>query len=101
MAEDGELDYVAPEEERHRPVEDDAELPRYERELVQVVRPRDPPPGEPAQAHSGDLGDALVVPERRDLAEHAVAVRLGRSRQILGEPARPPHPGPARRGGGE
>ena len=70
MAEHRELDDVAAEEERDGPVDDDAQLPREQRELVQVVRPRDEPAGEAPEVQAGDLGDALEVPERRDLAEH-------------------------------
>ena len=76
VAEHAELGDVAAEEERRRPVDDDAELPRQERQLVQVVRPRHEPAGEAAQPHPEHVGDALVAAERRDLAEHPVAVRL-------------------------
>src|SRR5436190_7999371 len=70
-----ELGDVAAEEERRRPVGDDAQLPREERELVQVVRPRDEPAGEAAQPQAEDVRDPLVAAERRHLAEHPVAVR--------------------------
>ncbi len=76
MAEHRELDDVAAEEQRDRPVDDDAQLPREQRELVQVVRPRHEPAGEAPEVEARDLRDALEAAERRDLAEHAVAVRL-------------------------
>ena len=44
-------------------------------------------PRKPRSCEPGDLGDALVAPECRDLAEHAIAVRPRRTRQVLHEPA--------------
>jgi hypothetical protein len=82
-----ELCDVAAEEERHRPVDDDADLPLHKWELVQVVRARDPPAEEAVQVQAEHLRDALVSAEGCDLAEHAVAVRLGRPGQVLREPA--------------
>ena len=58
-----------------------------ERELVQVVRPGHPPAEETAEAKAEHLGDPLVTAERRDLAEHSIAVRLGRPGQVLREAA--------------
>ena len=49
---------VAAEEERDCPVRDDAQLSRQERELVQVVRPRDEPGREAAEAEAHQVGDA-------------------------------------------
>src|SRR3954453_10542645 len=77
MSENRELDDVAFEEQGDRPVDDHAELPGDERELVEVVRPRHEPPGETAEPYAEDVGDALVPAEGRDLPEHPVAVRLG------------------------
>ena len=76
-----ELGDVAAEEERDRPVGDDAQLPREQRQLVEVVRPRDEPAGEAAEPAAEHVGDALVAAERRDLAEHPVAVRLRLARR--------------------
>src|SRR5437764_4468314 len=84
-----ELGDVAAEEERGRPIRDDAELPREERELVQVVRAGHEPAGEAAEAQAEHVGDPLVAAERRDLAEHAVAVRPGlAAAEVLREAAR-------------
>ena len=54
-----------------------------ERELVQVVGARHPPAEEAVEAQAEHLGDPLVPAERRDLAEHLVAVRLWRAGQVL------------------
>ena len=72
-----ELGDVAPEEERRRPVGDDAELARDERQLVRggSVRVTNQP-GKPRSAQAQHVGDPLVAAERRDLAEHPVAVGL-------------------------
>ena len=86
MAEHRELGDVAAEEERDRPVGDDAELPGEERQLVEVVRPRDEPADEAAKAEAEDVRDPLVAPEGRHLAEHAVAVRLRARPEVLREP---------------
>src|SRR4051812_47756520 len=88
MAELAELGDVAAEEERDRPVDDYSELSLDERELVQVVRARHPPAEEAVEVQAEHLRDALVPAEGRDLAEHAVAVRLGRPGQVLREPPR-------------
>ena len=88
MAEAPELHDVAAEEQRGRPVGDDAELPREQRQLVQVVRPRHPPAEEAAQGQAHHLGDALVPAERGHLAHHPVAVRLGIALEVLREPPR-------------
>src|SRR5437660_1455791 len=61
VAEHPELGDVAAEEERGRPVGDDAQLPRQERELVQVVRAGDEPAREAAQADAQHVGDPLVA----------------------------------------
>src|SRR5690242_15314994 len=74
MAEGAELCDVAPEEQRDGPVDDDPQLPGEERQLVQMVRPREEPAEEAAQAQPEHVGDPLVASERRRLAEHAVAV---------------------------
>src|SRR5919205_2335372 len=76
MAEHPELGDVAAEEERGRPVGDDAQLPREERELVQVVRPCHEPAREADQAQPEHVGYPLVAAERCHLPEHSVAVRL-------------------------
>ena len=47
-----------------------------QRQLVEVVRARDEPAGEAAQAQPEHVRDPLVAAERRHLAEHPVAVRL-------------------------
>src|SRR5262249_62163684 len=60
VTEHPELGDVAAEEQRHRPVGDDAQLPRDQRQLVQVVRPRDPPAEEAAEVQAEHLRDALV-----------------------------------------
>ncbi len=88
MAEHAQLGDVATEEERHRPVGDHAQLARGERKLEEMVRARHPPAGKAAEAKAEDIGDPLVAPERRHLAEHPVAIRLGRPRQVLREPSR-------------
>ena len=88
MAEHRELDDVAAEEERHRPVDDDAELSGEQRQLVQVVRPRDEPAGKAPEVDARKLGDPLEAAERRDLAEHPVPVRLPVAGQVLRESAR-------------
>src|SRR5947208_9458251 len=60
MAEHAQLGDVALEEQRHCPVRDDAQLPREQRQLVEVVRPRDPPAEKAAELESHKLGDSLV-----------------------------------------
>src|SRR5437588_6228391 len=75
VAEHPELGDVAAEEERGRPVRDDAQLPRQERELVQVICAGDEPARKAAQADAEHVGDSLVAAKRRHLAEHPVAVR--------------------------
>src|SRR3954466_16421635 len=65
-----ELGDVASEEERGRPVGHDAQLPREQGELVEVVAAGDEPADEAGQPRTGDVGDALVAAERGDLAEH-------------------------------
>ncbi len=86
MAEHRELGDVAAEEERHGPVGDDPELARDERELEEVVRPRDEPAEEAAEAQAEHVGDPLVAAERRHLAEHPVAVRLRLAPEVLRQP---------------
>ena len=66
---------------------DHAQLPREERQLVEVVRPRDEPAEEAGEAEAEHVGDALVAAERGHLAEHAVAVRLRLAGEVLGEAA--------------
>ena len=58
------------------------------RQRVEVVRPRHEPAGEAAQPEPGQLGDPLVAAERRDLAEHPVAVGLRPPDEVLREPPR-------------
>ena len=86
-AEHRELGDVAPEEERHRPVDDDAELPRQQGELVQVIRPADEPAEEAAEAKSHHVGDSLVPAECGHLAQHPVAVGAHVATKVLGQPA--------------
>src|SRR6266550_4171357 len=59
MTQHAELGDVAAEEERHRPVRDHAQLSREQRQLVEVVRPCDPPAREAAELEAHDVGDAL------------------------------------------
>src|ERR687886_1781164 len=92
MSEHPELCDVAAEEERDGPVDDDAELPRQERQLVQVIRPRHEPAEEPAQPQAEDVGDPLVPPQRRYLPEHAVTVGLRRAAEGLPKPPPPAPP---------
>src|SRR5919204_4286340 len=87
VAEHPKLGDVAAEEERGRPVGDDAQFPRQERELVQVVRPGDEPAREAAQADPQHVRDPLVPAERRHLAEHAVAIGPRLAVEVLGETA--------------
>src|SRR2546421_12596253 len=87
VAEHPELGDVAAEEERGRPVGDDAQLPGQERELVQVVRAGDEPARKAAQAHAEHVRDPLVPPERRDLAEHPVAVGARLAVEVLRQAA--------------
>src|SRR3954471_16841090 len=88
MPEHPELDDVAPEEERDRPVDDDTKPSLGERQLVEVIAPRHEPTGEAAQAQAHHVGDALVAAERRDLAQHAVVVRLRSACDVLREAPR-------------
>ena len=72
-----ELGDVAAEEERDGPVGDDTRASAMSSgQLVEVVRPRDEPAEEAAEAEAEDVGDPLVAAERRHLAEHPVAVGL-------------------------
>src|SRR5437763_10690631 len=87
VSERAELGDVAAEEERRRPVGHDAQLPGQQRQLVEVVRPRDEPAGEAAQVEAEHVRDPLVAAERGDLAEHAVAIRLQLAAEVLREPA--------------
>jgi uncharacterized membrane protein len=84
VAEPRELGDVAPEEERGRPVGDDAELSHQERQLDEVVRAGDEPCRKAAQPQAEHVGDALVPAERRHLTEHPVRVRLRLADQVLG-----------------
>src|SRR3954451_964121 len=88
VAEPTKLSQVAAEEEGHGPVDDDAGPALRQRELVQVVAPGHEPPGKATKADPEDVGDPLVAAERRDLAQHAVAVRLEVGLQVLREPPR-------------
>src|SRR5215212_8877118 len=82
-----ELGDVAPEEERGRPVGDDAQLPGEEGQLVEVVRPGDEPAEEAREPEAHHIGDPLVASECRNLAEHAVAVRLPLALEVLRQSA--------------
>src|SRR3712207_7531475 len=62
---------VAPEEEGNRPVGHDARLPRQERQLVEVVRPRDEPAREAAEGHAEHVRDALDRKSTRLNSSHA------------------------------
>ena len=59
MAEHSELGDIPAEEERRRPVHDDAQLPGQQWQLVQVVRPRHEPAREAAEPHAEYVCDAL------------------------------------------
>src|SRR5439155_10068138 len=83
-----ELDDVSLEEQGDGPVDDDPELPREERELIQVIAPRHDPAEEATETEAEHVGDALVAAERRHLAEHPVAVGLRVAQQVLRQPAR-------------
>src|SRR5678809_1358298 len=74
MAEHRQLGDVAAEKERGRPVGDNAELPREQGQLVEVVRTRDEPAEEAGEAQAEDVGYSLVAAERRHLPQHLVAV---------------------------
>src|SRR3954447_10827134 len=78
-----ELCDVAAEEEADRPVGDDAELSRQQGELVQVVGAGDEPAEKSSEAETEHVGDPLVAAERRDLAEHAVAVGTNVALEVL------------------
>src|SRR3954465_5027812 len=84
---------VASEEERGRPVGHDAQLPREQGELVEVVAAGDEPADEAGQPRTGDVGDALVAAERGDLAEHPVAGGAGRAGGASGGGGGGPPPG--------
>jgi len=86
MTEHAELGDVALEEECDRPIGDHAQLSREQRELVEVVRPRDEPTEEAAELEAQHLGDALAPAQGRDLAEHPVAVGLRVAAQVLRQP---------------
>src|SRR5436189_3491645 len=88
VPEHAQLGDVPAEEERDRPVGHDAKLPGEERQLVEVVRPRHEPADGPTQGHAEDQGDPLVAAERGDLAEHAEAVGLRVSAEVLREAPR-------------
>src|SRR5439155_141098 len=68
--------------------DDDVQLPARQRQLIQVVRPRDEPGREAAQPQAEHVRDALVAAEGRDLAEHPVPVGLRLAGQVLREAAR-------------
>ena len=65
---------VAPEEQRPRPVGDDPDLAADHRQRVQVVGPRDEPAEEPAKPAAQAARRSPVASQRRDLAEHPIAV---------------------------
>ena len=88
MPEAAELDNVSTEEQRDCPVGDDAQLPREERQLLEVVPAGGEPAGESAEEEAQHVRHPAVAAERRHLAEHPVAVRLRRPGEISGEPAR-------------
>jgi hypothetical protein len=62
VSEHRQLGDVAAEEEPDRPVRDDTELPPDERQLVEVVRARDEPTDEPAEAQAEDVAFPLWRP---------------------------------------
>src|SRR4051794_5144258 len=88
VAEPPELCEVAAEQEGHGPVDDDAGPALRQWQLVQVVAPGHEPAGKPAEADPEHVGNALVAAERRDLPQHAVAVRLQVALQVLRETPR-------------
>src|SRR2546422_8330973 len=87
MPEHPELGEIAAEEEGDGPIDDDAELPLRQRQLVQVIAPCDEPAEEAAEPEAEHVGDALVAAERRHLPEHPVAVRLRVTPEVLRKPA--------------
>src|SRR6185295_19741164 len=76
VTEHAQLGDVPPEEQRHRPVGDDAELPRDERQLVEVVGARHEPAEEAAEREPEDERDSLVTAECGHLSERLVGVGL-------------------------
>src|SRR5438105_916866 len=89
MPEPAQLRDVAPEEQADGPVGDDAQLPGEERQLVEVIRPREEPAREAAHAQAERaFQDALVAPEGRSLAEHPVPVGLQLAGEVLREASR-------------
>src|SRR6187549_1079310 len=90
MPEPRELGDVAAEEERGRPVDDDADLPRDERQLKEVIAARDKPAGKATDTYSEHVRNPLVATERRHLPQHPVGVRTRLAADVLGESARLP-----------
>src|SRR3954469_1618871 len=87
VAEHRELGDVAAEEERGRPVGYNAQLPREQGQLVEVVAAGHEPADEAGEPCTGDVGDSLVPAERGALAEHPVAVGANLPCDVLREPA--------------
>ena len=85
MAEAGELGDVAPEEERGRPVDDDADLPGEERQLEEVIATGDEPAGKTTDTYSEHVRNPLVAPERRHLPEHPVRIRTRLAGEVVRE----------------
>src|SRR5687768_7666996 len=76
VAEEVELDDVVFEQQRDRPVEDDAQPALEAGHLHEVVAPPDPPGEEATQLDPHDPADAVVVTERRERSEAFVDERL-------------------------
>src|SRR3954454_2133027 len=83
MAEAPQLGDVAPEEERRRPVRHDPRLAAEERQRVEVVGACDEPTEEARDAYPHHVRNSLEAAERRDLAEHAVAIWLRLPGEVL------------------
>ena len=90
MAEQAELGDVSPEEERRRPVDEDANLPRQEWKLVEVVGARHEPAREASEPQTQHLCDSLVATEGRHLSEHSIAIGPGLAGQVLRKSPRLP-----------
>src|SRR5712692_4975778 len=73
LLERAELDDVAPEEQRHRPVQDDPHLAVEGGDAEDVVRAMQEPGREPPEPEPGHTGDALEPAERHQPAEALVA----------------------------
>src|SRR5918995_7035902 len=83
LLEDTQFGDVAPEEERHRPVGHDTQLPGKQRQLVEVIGPRHPPAEEALEREAEHRRDALVATKSRDLAQTPVAIGLWFAGEVL------------------